>query len=566
MGILDFLFGKKYAECSGCGCSIHKDDILCLNCQILKEAKKSNPEVKKSTKKKVSKSKKRVITDDEQYWIDLVDGRVNVMPLNSDATDLSFGCGGVDGLGMMHFDEYKSNESRVPEDKREEVALDRLEGFSGIRDYIQSEGSKEQKFHLDASIKGASLYASSLGINVEKLSDKNKVPNISELRVHEDELEDVGIVTHYNGKPFSGIMYKLWDNGNLETEHEMIDGLKHGINRNYHENGKIWEEINYKNDKEHPIKDGVLRTWHDNGQLFYETPYSNEKRNGLRKVWNENGTLREEIEYKDNEIISEIHYDQNGNEIPHGKKHGPVKFYHPNGNLEVEGNWNNEKQDGLWSWFWENGKLEKQIEFKDGEMLSEKFYNENGIAIDKQQYQQILDNHDDYEDEDEDGEDEKITTNENADFIKEISQNWRKFLLDVTEIECDEKEELADTKFDIYFCDSNFCNENEDVIFKAREMQIKIWYKEDGEWHEGDTTYYPELICGDDKDNDYETYIFFNTPNANPELGNGWSNTGEMTLSETVTFLENIKTLDYNLLSEEEKNDFAYFSITKTKK
>lgn len=68
------------------------------------------------------------------------------------------------------------------------------------------------------------------------------------------------------------------------------------------------------------------------------------------------------------------------------------------------------------------------------------------------------------------------------------------------------------------------------------------------------------------KENDHETYIFFNTPNANPELGNGWSNTGEMTLSETVTFLDNIKTLDYNLLSEEEKNDFSSFSIAKIKK
>ena len=47
MGLLDFLFGKKHTECSGCGCSIHKNDSLCLNCQILKEAEKRNPKVKK---------------------------------------------------------------------------------------------------------------------------------------------------------------------------------------------------------------------------------------------------------------------------------------------------------------------------------------------------------------------------------------------------------------------------------------------------------------------------------------------------------------------------------------
>ncbi len=74
----------------------------------------------------------------------------------------------VNSLGEEHFAEYLANQVQVPEDKREEVALARVEGLSSIRDYIQSEGSKAQKFHLDASIKGALLYASSLGVNVDK--------------------------------------------------------------------------------------------------------------------------------------------------------------------------------------------------------------------------------------------------------------------------------------------------------------------------------------------------------------------------------------------------------------
>ena len=63
--------------------------------------------------------------------------------------------------------EYKNNEFRVPKEDREEVALGRLQGLKSIRDYIQTKGTNAQKFHLDASIKGAALYASSLGIDID---------------------------------------------------------------------------------------------------------------------------------------------------------------------------------------------------------------------------------------------------------------------------------------------------------------------------------------------------------------------------------------------------------------
>ena len=57
MGFLDFLFGKKHAKCSGCGSSIHKDSSLCINCQILKEAEKRKPKVKKTTQNTSSKQR-----------------------------------------------------------------------------------------------------------------------------------------------------------------------------------------------------------------------------------------------------------------------------------------------------------------------------------------------------------------------------------------------------------------------------------------------------------------------------------------------------------------------------
>ena len=118
--------------------------------------------LKQAPKPKVSKSKKHIITEDQKYWIGLIDSRVKVMPSDFIKT---IGLD-IESLGRDHFNEYKANESRIPKEKRKEVALDRLQGLKSIQGYIKEKGSKAQNFHLDASIKGASLYASLLGIEI----------------------------------------------------------------------------------------------------------------------------------------------------------------------------------------------------------------------------------------------------------------------------------------------------------------------------------------------------------------------------------------------------------------
>ena len=74
----------------------------------------------------------------------------------------------IDSLGKGHFKEYKVNEYKIPEENREKVALTRVHGLLSIGDYIKSSGSKEQRFHYESSLKGALLYATSLGINIDE--------------------------------------------------------------------------------------------------------------------------------------------------------------------------------------------------------------------------------------------------------------------------------------------------------------------------------------------------------------------------------------------------------------
>ena len=106
--------------------------------------------------------------DFDQNWLDVVNGRVNAMPVNSEGSALEGIGGDALELAKSHANEYESNEFRIPKDKRIEVALDRLEGFASLVEYIKKEGSNAQKFHLYASLKGAIIYAYKFDFDLEK--------------------------------------------------------------------------------------------------------------------------------------------------------------------------------------------------------------------------------------------------------------------------------------------------------------------------------------------------------------------------------------------------------------
>ena len=105
------------------------------------------------------KTKDTELTDYQKHWLGLVDMRVKAT--NFDFIKRTYT---VDSFGQVHFNEYKANEHRVPKEEREEVATSRVNGLLSLQDYINKEGSEEQKFHHASSLKGAKLYASSLWV------------------------------------------------------------------------------------------------------------------------------------------------------------------------------------------------------------------------------------------------------------------------------------------------------------------------------------------------------------------------------------------------------------------
>jgi len=81
----------------------------------------------------------------------------------------------------------------------------------------------------------------------EKEDEKN-TEHESVMRVNWEEMEDVGVITHYKNKPFTGVAFDLDENGNVSEEMDMLEGLKHGKQVYYSEDSSVEKVSYYEND------------------------------------------------------------------------------------------------------------------------------------------------------------------------------------------------------------------------------------------------------------------------------------------------------------------------------
>ena len=143
-----------------------------------------------------------------------------------------------------------------------------------------------------------------------------------------------------------------------KTEEDRISGC---VKRDYHSNGKLWEEIPYKNNK----REGIGKWYYENGDLVNEIPYKNDKREGMTKWYYRNGNLESEEPYKN------------------GKREGIVKEYYENGNLKVEIPFNNNGVNGDMKLYTEDKKLLALIKAENHKFISGKCFN-NKVLTDKE--------------------------------------------------------------------------------------------------------------------------------------------------------------------------------------
>ena len=324
------------------------------------------------------------------------------------------------------------------------------------------------------------LFFNEKGDTLQKIDYKNGKKN-GYLSTYEYEvIKDItkgGLVSRelYLNEIKQGISY-YYEKNYLYKSTTFKAGKKNGLSKEFDKNGKIIVITEYNNDyiinrerinniDKSGFKQGVWKTFHPNDKIFIESNYFNDTLSGYYKEFDMTGKLLKFEKYfsgkllsdslvteanpikwvedfydngkvkfkggykdglpiglhkeypRDGSVILAKEYDENGIFIGDGtvdendKKQGVWKYYYENGDvksqgvmkdnlktgewifyyedgkIEQRGKYNNDKPSGLWTWYYNNGnKWREENLIKGVEEGSITEYNKEGIVILKGEY------------------------------------------------------------------------------------------------------------------------------------------------------------------------------------
>ena len=181
-------------------------------------------------------------------------------------------------------------------------------------------------------------------------------------------------------------------NGAIKSEKSFKDDLLHGYYKEYDLKGKLVLTMLYENgaivkSKVEDEPDIEIVNKHDqDGKLIYNGPYRNKVPVGIHREYSTDGKVKNAFIYTDNGLmVSEGIIDEAGNRngkwkdyFPNGKvqaegqftdnrRSGIWKFYNNFEKVEQTGSYNNGRPDGLWKWYYDNGEILREEEYFQGQ-------------------------------------------------------------------------------------------------------------------------------------------------------------------------------------------------------
>ena len=138
-------------------------------------------------------------------------------------------------------DEYNKFLSNVEKELELIISVlsNKLNDYDNLKKEIKFQGYDMFKKIISKS-QILSKYIQNLIIELPNKTEKKE----SHLKVSYEKTEDIGIVTHYNGNPLTGVGYRNYKNSDtIHHETNMVEGLKHGIGKTFNKNGDLdsWE-------------------------------------------------------------------------------------------------------------------------------------------------------------------------------------------------------------------------------------------------------------------------------------------------------------------------------------
>ena len=133
---------------------------------------------------------------------------------------------------------------------------------------------------------------------------------------------------------------------NDELKLKRVGDLTYEItNTGNFDNGGRQLNINLKNG----IIDGQYNEYYSNGNIFTSGKYVNGKKEGLWKIYTENGLLWKSYEFKNDELNGEY-----------------ISYFASAGTKEVVGHYKNNKLHGIWEEYYSSGNKKKSGKYENG--------------------------------------------------------------------------------------------------------------------------------------------------------------------------------------------------------
>jgi antitoxin component YwqK of YwqJK toxin-antitoxin module len=152
------------------------------------------------------------------------------------------------------------------------------------------------------------------------------------------------------------------DKGKIALEINYLKGKKDGIRKTYREDELI--EETFKND----TKEGMTRFYYPDGKIKMEVNFRNGLEDGPAREYDRDGRIITLISYKSGFIVERElinRYDNNG------KKNGLWKYFYADGKLQREGTYKHGEENGYFKDYDKDGNLLTTAKYADGTKLED---------------------------------------------------------------------------------------------------------------------------------------------------------------------------------------------------
>jgi uncharacterized protein len=181
---------------------------------------------------------------------------------------------------------------------------------------------------------------------------------------------------------------EFYPNGGIKSERTYKDDLMHGYYKEYDNRGKLTLTMLYENGSivKSKVEDEpdieIVNKFDQDGKLIYSGPYRNKLPVGIHRQFGKDGKVINSFNYNDNGILlSEGIINEAGN------RNGKWKDFYPNGKIQAEGQFTDNRRSGLWKFNNISEKIEQTGYYNNGRPDGVwKWYYENGAPLREEEY------------------------------------------------------------------------------------------------------------------------------------------------------------------------------------